>query len=175
MKTIKILTPSNNGRLKKPSFACMLGLAGCIALTGCSKDSDKTAIKNDEVKSAAKEVPMSAAPAKVKEAPIAVTDNTSSTVGALSVSSAAEGTIIEAAAPKNEAPVEKTAKGKNKKASAVAETNPQTEGEADNSAMDSISENDQVIDDAPASPDAPQAKEGSTKPTIQNAPVHKTK
>lgn len=141
-----------------------------MVLTGCGKSGDK-AIKNDEVKSVEKEVPMSAAPAKTKEAPIAVGEDSHTKAVAPIASSAAEGTVIEPPAPK-EATNEKVGKGKNKKASAVDGTS-NAEGEADNSAMDSISENDQVIDDAPASPDAPQAKEGSAKATVKNEPVHK--
>lgn len=159
--------------LRRPQkFGYCLLMATAVVLTGCGKSDDK-ASKNDEVKPTEKEVPMSAAPAKTKEAPIAVGDDSHTKVIAPIASSAAEGTVIEPPAPK-EAGNEKVGKGKNKKASAVDATL-NAEGEADNSAMDSISENDQVIDDAPASPDAPQAKEGEEKSAVKNEPVHKRK
>lgn len=161
---------------KNLAFASGLIIASFTlsGITGCSNSANDKAIKNEEVKSVAKETPMSAAPAKTKDTPIAVGDDSqpNNHPAAATVDNASEGTIVEPSAPKITEPASngKAGKGKNQKASAVAITE-----QADNSAMDSISENDQVIDDAPASPDAPQAHEAGNRATVQNEPVHKKK
>lgn len=164
-------TLSKTGRYQPLGYSILL--VSLLAMTGCAKGGDDKAIKNQEVKSAEKEVPMSAAPAKTKDNPIAVSDDKPTKADLPIANSVTEGTVIESPAPREIANNEKTGKGKNKKASAVGETAMAGQEAADNSDMDKISENDEVIDDSPASPDAPQAKEGREKPVVKNEPLHK--
>lgn len=109
-----------------------------------------------------KDVPMSAKPADVKEKPIAVGEE--GKVGVVAVTS---GTVT------TDMPMSPTASKDNVVPVIVdSSTDATAEGGVDNSGMDKISESDQVIDDAPASPDAPKAQEGAeAKSDISNRPT----
>ena len=109
-----------------------------------------------------KDVPMSAKPADVKEKPIAVGEEGKvGEVVATSSKVATDMPISATAATDNIVPV-------------IVDSNTDATAEdgVDNSGMDKISESDQVIDDAPASPDAPKAQEGAeAKSGISNQPT----
>ncbi len=102
-----------------------------IGVIGCSQQVEDTNKSTAEDEA----VPMSAKPADSQDAPIVegdtpeITDDTATTATAEAQPNEADGEEI----------VE--------------------EGGEDNSEMDNISENDQVVDDEPASPDAPTASE----------------
>lgn len=137
-------------------IAMLAAVLAVTAITGCSKkDSEKA--DNAAAASAAEAaaVPMTAAPANDKGANIAVTeDNAAVDAGPDATASTAMATDTVPASGVD------------------AEGHEALEGAADNSEMDKISENDQVIDNEPASPNAPRATEEGTSPNnVGNARV----
>ena len=131
----------------------MLSLVSALALTACDKKTDGTdnAAAVSVVESQA--VPMSAAPADEKNS-AAVTE-ANATVDAGPDATSASGT---AATPVDAMP-----------ASSI-EAESAEDGGADNSDMDKITENDTVIDNAPASPNAPKASDDAV-PAVGNQKV----
>lgn len=140
------------------SIALLLILISPMALMACEKKAENPPIKNSDTFPEQKDVTMSAAPADKKEAPIAVADEGKAKAEVIKATSVPEGTVItgttteeKMVTTKTDAKAPKTAKGK--------AAGGEEDDEEDNSGMDSISENDEVVDDSPASPDAPTAKE----------------
>lgn len=134
----------------------MLSLVSALTLTACDKKTDST--DNAAAASAAESqaVPMSAAPADEKNS-AAVTE-ANATVDAGPDATSASGT---AATPVDAMPASNTS---NSEAEAA------DDGAADNSDMDKITENDTVIDNAPASPNAPKASDDAA-PAVGNQKV----
>lgn len=129
-------------RLAKSHIIAKMAIFGFLfALMGCSSEPENPSLS---AKQQIEDEPMSAAPADSKAEPIviseAVTEKTEST----------EPTSVTATAD-----AELSADIVEDKAVDVVE--------ADNSEMESISENDEVIDSEPASPDAPTASEPEPK------------
>ena len=118
----------------------MIGLVTLLAVTGCQKKAEETDNTSAASTAEAQAVPMSAAPADDSKAP-AIVNETNATVdlGAETAASAAASAGVASS----------------------AELEDGAEGEADNSAMDKITENDLVIDNEPASPNAPRAAESN--------------
>ena len=131
----------------------MLSLVSALTLTACDKKTDSTD-NNAAAASAAESqaVPMSAAPADEKNS-AAVTE-ANATVDAGPDATSASG----AATPVDAMP-----------ASSI-EAEAAEDGGADNSDMDKITENDTVIDNAPASPNAPKASDEAA-PAVGNQKV----
>lgn len=126
--------------IKKISLISLLALA--TALTACSK-SEPTEKNADNLASAAEAqaMPMSAAPADENNAPVVINDsNATADLGSDIADSNASNVADTAVTPEAGEPAE---------------------AGVDNSAMETISENDQVIDDEPASPNAPKANDNS--------------
>ena len=137
------------------TYRIKLTLATCLAvclLTACGHKDDKTTADNQAAASAteAAAAPMTAAPADNKGTPAVVNESNATVDAGPDVAAASSAGEVEVGAS-NVAPEEAM------------------DGGADNSGMDKISENDQVIDDQPASPNAPRAPEET------NAPVHESK
>lgn len=130
----------------------MLSLVSALTLTACDKKADNT--DNAAAASAAESqaVPMSAAPADEKNG-AAVTE-ANATVDAGPDATSASGT---AATTVDAMP-------------ASTEVDATDDGGADNSDMDKITENDTVIDNAPASPNAPKASDDAA-PAVGNQKV----
>ena len=130
----------------------MLSLVSALTLTACDKKTDST--DNAAAASAAESqaVPMSAAPADEKNS-AAVTE-ANATVDAGPDATSASGT----ATPVDAMPASNT------------EADAADDGGADNSDMDKITENDTVIDNAPASPNAPKASDDAA-PAVGNQKV----
>nr|WP_314232651.1 hypothetical protein [uncultured Moraxella sp.] len=130
----------------------ILSLVSALTLTACDKKADST--DNAAVASAAESqaVPMSAAPADEKNS-AAVTE-ANATVDAGPDATSASGT---AATTVDAMP-------------ASTEVDATDDGGADNSDMDKITENDTVIDNAPASPNAPKARDDAA-PAVGNQKV----
>ena len=128
----------------------ILGLVAVFALTGCNK---KTETQDNAVAASVAEsqaVPMSAAPADEKNA--AAVNEANATVDAgPDTASNASATVTTDALPASGAEME-------------------GEGAADNSGMDKITENDKVIDNEPASPNAPKETENAA-PAVGNQKV----
>ena len=131
----------------------MLSLVSALTLTACDKKTDST--DNAAAASAAESqaVPMSAAPADEKNS-AAVTE-ANANVDAGPDATSASGT---AATPVDAMPASST------------EADVTDDGGADNSDMDKITENDTVIDNAPASPNAPKATDDAV-PAVGNQKV----
>lgn len=110
----------------------MLTLLTAIVMTGCSKPEqvDEKPLSPASV-AEAQAVPMSASPADDKTVPVVVSDNASAV--ATTTASGTNGSVTD-----NPQEVEVSAE------------------EVDNSEMEKITEDAQVIDDEPASPDAPK-------------------
>lgn len=130
----------------------MLSLVSALALTACDKKTDSTDNAAAASVAESQAVPMSAAPADEKNS-AAVTE-ANATVDAGPDATSASGT---AATPVDAMP-------------ASTEADAADDGGADNSAMDKITENDTVIDNAPASPNAPKASDDAA-PAVGNQKV----
>lgn len=101
-------------------------------LTACSKNETQKPAETDVASVAeAQAVPMSAMPADTNNAPAIISDNNTNNDIANDTASTTNDTDIPA----------------------------ETEGGEDNSAMENISEDAEIIDDEPASPNAPQVGE----------------
>lgn len=101
-------------------------------LTACSKNETSKPAETDVASVAeAQAVPMSAMPADTNNAPAIISDNNTNNDIANDTASTTNDTDIPA----------------------------ETEGGEDNSAMENISEDAEIIDDEPASPNAPQVGE----------------
>lgn len=158
-----MLSQLNHSAVSAVAVLTLTGFLSMGALTGCSKK-DATDVNNATAASVAEAAPpMTAAPADDKGTPVVINESNAN-VDAGSDINASVATSLDTSA------------------SAVATDMPHeagdVEGGADNSGMDKISENDQVIDNEPASPNAPRASEESTgssqEPTaVGNAKVGK--
>lgn len=133
----------------------MLSLVSALTLTACDKKTDSTDNAAAASVAESQAVPMSAAPADEKNS-AAVTE-ANATVDAGPDATSASGT----ATPIDAMPASNTS---NSEAEAV------DDGGADNSDMDKITENDTVIDNAPASPNAPRASDDAA-PAVGNQKV----
>lgn len=132
----------------------ILSLAAVLAATGCNKKTETTDNATAASVAESQAMPMSAAPADGKHS-VAI-DEANATVDA------GPDTAANASAPATTAEA-MPASG--------TEVEAVSEGEADNSGMDKITENDKVIDNEPASPNAPKAVEDSAAPTVANQKV----
>ena len=130
----------------------MLSLVSALTLTACDKKTDSTDNAAAASVAESQAVPMSAAPADEKNS-AAVTE-ANATVDAGPDATSASGT----ATPVDAMP-----------ASSI-EAESAEDGGADNSDMDKITENDTVIDNAPASPNAPKASDDAA-PAVGNQKV----
>ena len=133
----------------------MLSLVSALTLTACDKKTDST--DNAAAASAAESqaVPMSAAPADEKNSAAVTEANATVDAGPDATSASGTATTVDAMPASNTS---------NSEAEAV------DDGGADNSAMDKITENDTVIDNAPASPNAPKASDDAA-PAVGNQKV----
>lgn len=133
----------------------MLSLVSALTLTACDKKTDST--DNAAAASAAESqaVPMSAAPADEKNSAAVTEANATVDAGPDATSASGTATTVDAMPASNTS---------NSEAEAV------DDGGADNSAMDKITENDTVIDNAPASPNAPRASDDAA-PAVGNQKV----
>lgn len=121
-----------------------------VVLTACGHKEEKAADNQAAASVAEAAPPMSAAPAKDTNTPVLVNEDTATVdAGPEVANTASTATASDVAV-------------------AVPESG-EGEGVADNSAMEHISENDQVIDDQPASPNAPRASEESSEPVSNQA------
>lgn len=138
----------------------LASLMTVATLSGCG-DKDMPKTDNATAASVAEAAPpMTAAPADDKGTPVMINESNAN-VDAGNDINASVATSLDTSA------------------SAVATDTPHeagdVEGGADNSGMDKISENDQVIDNEPASPDAPRASEESNDAPKDNAAVGNAK
>lgn len=127
-----------------------------VALSGCGNKAEKTDNQTAASAAEAAAVPMSAAPANETGKP-AIINESNAMVDAGPDAAASTADVATATASGVDAAGDEA-----------------MDGGADNSAMDKISENDQVIDDQPASPNAPRAAdEGESVPAekMSNAKV----
>lgn len=133
----------------------MLSLVSALTLTACDKKTDST--DNAAAASAAESqaVPMSAAPADEKNSAAVTEANATVDAGPDATSASGTATTVDAMPASNTS---------NSEAEAV------DDGGADNSDMDKITENDTVIDNAPASPNAPRASDDAA-PAVGNQKV----
>lgn len=136
--------------LLKKSTVGLLILPLAISLTACGKKEEPAT--NATAASVAEAAPaMSAAPADSKGTPVLVNEtNATVDAGPDSAANTATATASEVAVGASNVSPEEA-----------------MDGGADNSGMEKISENDQVIDDQPASPNAPQAAEEGTAESHQ--------
>ena len=127
----------------------MLSLVSALTLTACDKKTDST--DNAAAASAAESqaVPMSAAPADEKNSAAVTEANATVDAGPDATSASGTATTVDAMPASN------------------TEADATDDGGADNSAMDKITENDTVIDNAPASPNAPKASDDAA-PAVGN-------
>lgn len=130
----------------------MLSLVSALTLTACDKKTDST--DNAAAASAAESqaVPMSAAPADEKNSAAVTEANATVDAGPDATSASGTATTVDAMPASN------------------TEADATDDGGADNSAMDKITENDTVIDNAPASPNAPRASDDAA-PAVGNQKV----
>lgn len=130
----------------------MLSLVSALTLTACDKKTDST--DNAAAASAAESqaVPMSAAPADEKNSAAVTEANATVDAGPDATSASGTATTVDAMPASN------------------TEADATDDGGADNSAMDKITENDTVIDNAPASPNAPKASDDAV-PAVGNQKV----
>lgn len=160
MKTHRLTAKPTLGKLPFSGSFAIAMLCAITSLTACSDKPENPPVSNTPTNQTEKDVPMSAKPADTKAQPIAVGEEGKAETGAVVASGTAgiENPTTADSASAKVVPV-------------VVEsgTDATAEGGADNSGMDKISENDQVIDDTPASPDAPKAQE--EKSEISNAPT----
>ncbi|MCG8148187.1 hypothetical protein H9W84_08610 [Moraxella sp. PS-22] len=129
----------------------MLSLVSALTLTACDKKTDST--DNAAAASAAESqaVPMSAAPADEKNSAAVTEANATVDAGPDATNASGAATTVDAMP-------------------ASTEADAADDGGADNSAMDKITENDTVIDNAPASPNAPKASDDAA-PAVGNQKV----
>ena len=129
----------------------MLSLVSALTLTACDKKTDST--DNAAAASAAESqaVPMSAAPADEKNSAAVTEANATVDAGPDATSASGTATTVDAMP-------------------ASTEADAADDGGADNSDMDKITENDTVIDNAPASPNAPKATDDAA-PAVGNQKV----
>ena len=129
----------------------MLSLVSALTLTACDKKTDST--DNAAAASAAESqaVPMSAAPADEKNSAAVTEANATVDAGPDATSASGTATTVDAMP-------------------ASTEADAADDGGADNSDMDKITENDTVIDNAPASPNAPKASDDAA-PAVGNQKV----
>ena len=129
----------------------MLSLVSALTLTACDKKTDST--DNAAAASAAESqaVPMSAAPADEKNSATVTDANATVDTGPDATNASGTATTVDAMP-------------------ASTEADAADDGGADNSDMDKITENDTVIDNAPASPNAPKASDDAA-PAVGNQKV----
>lgn len=129
----------------------MLSLVSALTLTACDKKTDST--DNAAAASAAESqaVPMSAAPADEKNSAAVTEANATVDAGPDATNASGTATTVDAMP-------------------ASTEADAADDGGADNSDMDKITENDTVIDNAPASPNAPKASDDAA-PAVGNQKV----
>lgn len=153
-------TPKTISSKKITLVTASLLLSGM--LVACGNKPENPTVGNT-TNTAEKEVPMSAKPADTKGKPVAIGEE----------DKAEKGSVVTSDTASTNAPVHASSStnSTNNVVPVVADSSVAAiaEGGADNSGMDKISENDQVIDDAPASPDAPKAPEENTQ--ISNSPT----
>ena len=130
----------------------MLSLVSALTLTACDKKTDRT--DNAAAASAAESqaVPMSAAPADEKNSAAVTEANATVDAGPDATSASGTATTVDAMP------------------ASIDEVEAADDGGADNSDMDKITENDTVIDNAPASPNAPKASDDAA-PAVGNQKV----
>lgn len=130
----------------------ILSLVSGLTLTACDKKADST--DNAAVASAAESqaVPMSAAPADEKNSAAVTEANATVDAGPDATSASGTATTVDAMPASSD------------------EVEAADDGGADNSDMDKITENDTVIDNAPASPNAPKATDDAA-PAVGNQKV----
>ena len=130
----------------------MLSLVSALTLTACDKKTDST--DNAAAASAAESqaVPMSAAPADEKNSAAVTEANATVDAGPDATSASGTATTVDAMQSSSD------------------EVEAADDGGADNSDMDKITENDTVIDNAPASPNAPKASDDAA-PAVGNQKV----
>lgn len=134
-------------RLVAGLVAVGLGIGG---LTACQKPDEPAAETTAASVTEPQTMPMSAAPADDdNNAPPLINENTA----ALDA-----GPDVNANAASADAPVN------DQLPAATGADGEPLEGAVDNSGMDNISENDQVIDNEPADPNAPKASDSDTAP-----------
>lgn len=123
----------------KKIFLSTLVIATC--LTGCSKNEKKEPTQADIASAAeAQAVPMSAMPADEKTTPAIINDNNTA------VDLSGEITDSNTPSPASDNP---------------ENTDNTDNDDVDNSAMENISEDAEIIDDEPASPNAPKANDST--------------
>ena len=133
----------------------MLSLVSALTLTACDKKTDSTDNAAAASVAESQAVPMSAAPADEKNSAAVTEANATVDAGPDATSASGTATTVDAMPASNTS---------NSEAEAV------DDGGADNSDMDKITENDTVIDNAPASPNAPKASDDAA-PAVGNQKV----
>ena len=130
----------------------MLSLVSALTLTACDKKTDSTDNAAAASVAESQAVPMSAAPADEKNSAAVTEANATVDAGPDATSASGTATTVDAMPASN------------------TEADATDDGGADNSAMDKITENDTVIDNAPASPNAPRASDDAA-PAVGNQKV----
>lgn len=129
----------------------MLSLVSALTLTACDKKTDSTDNAAAASVAESQAVPMSAAPADEKNSAAVTEANATVDAGPDATSASGTATTVDAMP-------------------ASTEADATDDGGADNSDMDKITENDTVIDNAPASPNAPKASDDAA-PAVGNQKV----
>ena len=129
----------------------MLSLVSALTLTACDKKTDSTDNAAAASVAESQAVPMSAAPADEKNSAAVTEANATVDAGPDATSASGTATTVDAMP-------------------ASTEADAADDGGADNSDMDKITENDTVIDNAPASPNAPKASDDAA-PAVGNQKV----
>lgn len=142
-----MLSQLNHSAVSAVAVLTLTGFLSMGALTGCSKKDPQTTDNATTASVAETAPPMTATPADEKGTPVVINE-TNANVDAGSDVNASVATSLDTSASG---------------VSPVANETDSMEGGADNSGMDKISENDQVIDNEPASPDAPRASDEGTQ------------
>jgi hypothetical protein len=130
----------------------MLSLVSALALTACDRKTDSTDNAAAASVAESQAVPMSAAPADEKNSAAVTEANATVDAGPDATSASGTATTVDAMSASS------------------AEAEAVDDGGADNSDMDKITENDTVIDNAPASPNAPKASDDAA-PAVGNQKV----
>ena len=130
----------------------MLSLVSALTLTACDKKTDSTDNAAAASVAESQAVPMSAAPADEKNSAAVTEANATVDAGPDATSASGTATAVDAMPASN------------------TEADATDDGGADNSDMDKITENDTVIDNAPASPNAPKASDDAA-PAVGNQKV----
>lgn len=147
-QNLKIIMRGEISMQSKLAYLTAISVTLILTVTGCHKKTDTTADMAASA-TASQAVPMSAAPADDNKNPAVINENTAALDAG--PDAAASAATMDSVASGNDA-VE--------------------EGGADNSAMDKITENDKVVDNEPASPNAPKAAdEGDTNETSPSPSV----